>query len=921
MCYCVEMTEKDIPKVEEYYSFAYPDVVNLFTDDEQEICEQVFKTITERRLPTALLERLDAHDQDYLHEFSREIGRFWTDFRRDKGDFPTFRRDYRDAIFSGDNVKKKDIFGLMKSHFVESNAWVAAEIKDVDVDDHGMERNLTRQQTRGDGKGTRRKTMTPGEFSTSTPLGAGTVPDFDLGLGANKTAALDGQPPGVKDLLGSKWVTKPQMTDMVNEMGGRLLTEVKTEIDAKWDEWEAMMEERNKIRSQQDERDRKQDERDRRNFFKSIFTTKEEKKETDDEFRQSLESLRAEWSKQKTSMESFEQRVNNRVAGLERKIEGGILTTTRFNYGGSGEGEGLQGGADGGRPRLTTFDSYHDVREFDKDEPTSLPHSYQGSDSRREESEDLDYDPPCDGYSGGPSDQGPPREGNRGGPPDQPLMREENRGLPPFQRGDRRENRQGYQSFPKPKWPTFTGSKGKTSWETFRIQFEQAAHLSRMDAQQRVLQFGLCLQDEAANYFATLENSRRHQLDSIFTDFETLFGESDSEENYQVKLSKAVRTKDETLSEFAQRIVKLARGAYPGNVQRQDKAGIEAFLNGCGLPAVAFQVKMNGYTRNGVKSMPGTTIEAARAVRDVSLKGGLITGQGYNGPDIERPDFVGRVGRVDKSQLDRERQGRTRSPARQETIEELKRQLANMRAREEAFSISKKLMETGAASNKSDADALGRAAATILTGAESETKPNIQPRLDNPPSKACYECQATDHIARDCPKRGANQSDWRGGPGRRGDRSPSPGMRNGCRHCGSKYHRSDMCNRSERGQSPFRDHVCEECGRRGHTPAFCWQKSRGASRSPARTCHNCGSENHLKWECDKPYRPGGRARSQSPISCWNCQETGHRSTECPRNIICEKCKTPGHKARRCPEIACMGCGGMGHMQFDCPTRK
>ena len=171
MYYCVEMADKEIPRVD--------DAINLFTDEEQEICEQVFKAITERRLPDAVHARLDAHDHDYLHELSRQIGRFWIDFRRDKRDFSTFRRDYRDATFSGDNVVKKELFDLLKRYFVETKEWVAEEIKVVDMGDHEVERNLTQQQTLGDEKGSHDSIDTgpnPGN-----PLHNSTPPDGKAG--------------------------------------------------------------------------------------------------------------------------------------------------------------------------------------------------------------------------------------------------------------------------------------------------------------------------------------------------------------------------------------------------------------------------------------------------------------------------------------------------------------------------------------------------------------------------------------------------------------------------------------------------------------------------------------------------------------------------------------------------------------------
>lgn len=79
------------------------------------------------------------------------------------------------------------------------------------------------------------------------------------------------------------------------------------------------------------------------------------------------------------------------------------------------------------------------------------------------------------------------------------------------------------------------------------------------------------------------------------------------------------------------------------------------------------------------------------------------------------------------------------------------------------------------------------------------------------------------------------------------------------------------------------------------------------------------------------------------ITCWNCQENGHMSRNCPRRrklqcfgcgkeghmirdcqtrtsgseTRCSGCKEVGHHRGECPSISCSGCKRRGHLRFQC----
>ena len=59
--------------------------------------------------------------------------------------------------------------------------------------------------------------------------------------------------------------------------------------------------------------------------------------------------------------------------------------------------------------------------------------------------------------------------------------------------------------------------------------------------------------------------------------------------------------------------------------------------------------------------------------------------------------------------------------------------------------------------------------------------------------------------------------------------------------------------------------------------------------SQPKTCRKCGAEGHLAAAC-------------SSQRCFNCEQSGHRSDECPLPPLCRVCLAETHSTRRCPFI-------------------
>ncbi|KAF4671512.1 hypothetical protein FOL47_001495 [Perkinsus chesapeaki] len=127
-------------------------------------------------------------------------------------------------------------------------------------------------------------------------------------------------------------------------------------------------------------------------------------------------------------------------------------------------------------------------------------------------------------------------------------------------------------------------------------------------------------------------------------------------------------------------------------------------------------------------------------------------------------------------------------------------------------------------------------------------------------------------------------------------------------------------------------HYCLNCKAYGHFARECPNEP---------VCNACGTEGHIAANCPRQGGRGRRSRSRERSlgrfdddMCLNCKRKGHKTWDCPNEVVCNRCGRSGHKAYECREgddeakragsprrgslKDCYICGHLGHIAAECP---
>ena len=335
----------------------------------------------------------------------------------------------------------------------------------------------------------------------------------------------------------------------------------------------------------------------------------------------------------------------------------------------------------------------------------------------------------------------------------------------------------------------------------------------------------------------------------------------------------------------------MAAGAYPNDIRERNRAGIEAFLNGCGKKRAAFQVKTLGCrSADGSVKFPSTIEEATAMVREIQTQHNMVVGPPYSGRQLEEYGESG-----DGFDDDMEA--------------------------EEEFHEARGVTENSSGG-------YNRSASPRNKNFNNDRSRSPQGRFGNN-GRSRYE------------QYGNNQSERRNnGFNDRQQQGRNTGFQQN-RQNGRNAHNTNQNwnqSRDKSNQAYFDKQKDAEIEKlRKELEAL---KASKSAEELAQTflkngsAHN-GADAAQLANAVTSISSGGKtsqhvqpARSSSPSQfCLLCQSDKHNEHNCPGKKRssspsgCRMCGDPNHLVRLCPKVQCFKCHGYGHTQIDCVSMK
>ncbi|KAJ8952330.1 hypothetical protein NQ318_017224 [Aromia moschata] len=126
--------------------------------------------------------------------------------------------------------------------------------------------------------------------------------------------------------------------------------------------------------------------------------------------------------------------------------------------------------------------------------------------------------------------------------------------------------------------PTYDG---KTSWDTYKKQFDAAASVNKWWDEEKATAVVVALRGEALDIFKTLTEDKYKDYRELVLHLEMRFGNKHLQQMYQAQLKGRNRRVDESLQQYEADIARLVHLAYPKAPQDfMEQLGVQIFIDG-----------------------------------------------------------------------------------------------------------------------------------------------------------------------------------------------------------------------------------------------------------------------------------------------------------------------------------------------------
>ena len=173
---------------------------------------------------------------------------------------------------------------------------------------------------------------------------------------------------------------------------------------------------------------------------------------------------------------------------------------------------------------------------------------------------------------------------------------------------------------PAPKLPQFRGTVGE--WDNFEYQFTNIADLYGWDHEQRLQHLKTCLLDKAVSFVRTLSSRTTRSYKRLIRRLRERFQGSERPEILRKDLYDVKQRVDETIDEFADRVMSVVAIAFRGaETAFRDMMGTETFLRGARDRNAVYETS---------KTHPTTVQDALASVKSASALMRSVLGKSHS---------------------------------------------------------------------------------------------------------------------------------------------------------------------------------------------------------------------------------------------------------------------------------------------------